>query len=163
MEVGRNMNGEKKKDAVFSALVSLEQNGRLTPSSVVDAARDPASPLHAQFEWDDGVAAERYREIQARKLIGTFHLVVIEEHRIIEAVAYVRDPDAQPREQGYVRTVTLRDDREKARDVTLTELARAAAHLSRARAIGSVLGLDPEMEALEARFAELRLRLEAVL
>lgn len=33
------------------------ENGRLDPSLVVEAARDPASPLHAYFEWDDTEAA----------------------------------------------------------------------------------------------------------
>jgi hypothetical protein len=45
--------------------------GRLTPRNVVDAARDPANPLHRRFEWDDSVAAERYRLAQARQLIQT--------------------------------------------------------------------------------------------
>lgn len=43
--------------------------GYLTPALVVEEARDPESPLHGRFEWDDGEAAEQYRQIQARRLI----------------------------------------------------------------------------------------------
>lgn len=41
----------------------------LTAEIVVEDARDPASPIHSFFEWDDTVAAEQYRLHQARGLI----------------------------------------------------------------------------------------------
>ena len=44
-------------------------DGVLTPEIVVDVARDPAHPLHSRFEWDDSVAAEKYRRDQAHVLI----------------------------------------------------------------------------------------------
>ena len=43
--------------------------GVLTPEVVVDTARDPEHPLHSRFEWDDSVAAEKYRREQAHQLI----------------------------------------------------------------------------------------------
>jgi hypothetical protein len=43
--------------------------GALTPRNVVDAARCSSHPLHSRFEWDDGVAADKYRLVQARELI----------------------------------------------------------------------------------------------
>lgn len=51
------------------AAVAEGRNGELVPSEVVDAARDASSPLHPHFEWDDGVAAEKYRLDQARDII----------------------------------------------------------------------------------------------
>lgn len=44
-------------------------DGVLTPEIVVDVARDPSHPLHSRFEWDDSVAAEKYRRDQAHQLI----------------------------------------------------------------------------------------------
>ncbi len=52
-------------------LAIYQAKGSLTPELVVDAARDPGSPLHDKFEWDDQVAGERYRLQQARTLIRT--------------------------------------------------------------------------------------------
>jgi hypothetical protein len=46
-----------------------KKKGALTPAIVVDAARNKKSPLHDQFEWDDTVAAEKYRRDQAHRLI----------------------------------------------------------------------------------------------
>ena len=41
---------------------------------IVDAARDEKSPLHAEFEWDDGVAAELHRLTQARLLVRCIYV-----------------------------------------------------------------------------------------
>jgi hypothetical protein len=46
-----------------------ERHGTLTPSIVLDEARDPDSPLHHRFEWDDGAAAEKWRLHQAGNLL----------------------------------------------------------------------------------------------
>lgn len=46
-----------------------QEKGELTPQDVVKDARNPNSPLHPFFEWDDGAAAEQHRLAQARGLI----------------------------------------------------------------------------------------------
>lgn len=47
-----------------------------TAKDIVNAGRDPNSELHKCFEWDDSVAAEKYRIEQARDIV---HHLVIEE------------------------------------------------------------------------------------
>jgi len=47
----------------------------LTPKALVDASRDENAPLHNEFEWDDNIAAEKYRESQASNIIR--HLIII--------------------------------------------------------------------------------------
>lgn len=56
-----------------------EQNSMLTPALVVEAATDPASPLHAQFEWDNEKAGDMFRLHQARQLIRRVKIRVIDE------------------------------------------------------------------------------------
>ena len=46
-----------------------EQTGELTPQVVVDYARPRNSELHNRFEWDNKVAGEQYRCVQAAELI----------------------------------------------------------------------------------------------
>ncbi len=46
-----------------------DEHGSLTPALVVDAARDPEHPLHSRFEWDDTIAAEKWRIEQASQLL----------------------------------------------------------------------------------------------
>lgn len=48
--------------------------GRLTPTAVVDAARPDDAPLHSRFEWDDTVAAEKWRREQASELIRSYRI-----------------------------------------------------------------------------------------
>lgn len=47
------------------------------PHAIVDDARDPASPFHRNFEWDDSVAAHEHRLEQARLLIRSVNIVII--------------------------------------------------------------------------------------
>lgn len=51
-----------------------DQQGKLTPALVVQTARDPEHPLHERFEWDDSVAAEKWRLEQGHQLITTCRL-----------------------------------------------------------------------------------------
>lgn len=56
--------------------IAARDGGLLRPQAVVDAARDEDSPLHGAFEWDDGIAAEKYRLDQAQRLIRSFRVTV---------------------------------------------------------------------------------------
>jgi hypothetical protein len=51
------------------------EHGSLTPQSVVDESRPDDAPLHPAFEWDDSIAGERYRHIQASDLIKTVEVI----------------------------------------------------------------------------------------
>lgn len=46
-----------------------DDTGLLTPTIVLDRARDPEHPLHRRFDWDDSEAAEKWRVHQAGQLI----------------------------------------------------------------------------------------------
>lgn len=154
------MNGEAKKRAVHERLMELEVAGRLTPDAVVADARDPESPLHDAFEWDDREAADRYRTQQARHLISS-HRIYIERREVtIHANAYVRDPRAGDREQGYVSVASLKDDKGRAREALENEAARAAAHLNRVRSLAVALGLEGEVDAIIADVVHLRAKID---
>ena len=62
------------------------RDGKLTPAAVVDSARPEESVLHEDFEWRDDVAAEKYRQGQARQMVGA-----VEQHR----TAQHHDPAGQ--------------------------------------------------------------------
>lgn len=68
------VNGIFKADAnkCYSEIISLEN---ITPSSVLERARDKESELHKCFEWDNDVAAERYRITQAGNIIRMLYIV----------------------------------------------------------------------------------------
>lgn len=63
-------------------LVRIEKlNEGLTPRMVVAEAADPESPLHPQFEWNNTVAATKYRDEQARRLIRNVVVRVMDENK----------------------------------------------------------------------------------
>ena len=66
-------NGARVKvdaDIVGAELERLQdENGVITTGDVVAASEPEAAPLHPHFEWDDAVAADRYRDDQARYLL----------------------------------------------------------------------------------------------
>lgn len=71
-----------KTDPNIAAKVTaeLEEQGKLNAKNLVDVSRPEDAPLHNEFEWDNDVAAEKYREEQARGIIR--HLqVVVEENK----------------------------------------------------------------------------------
>lgn len=53
----------------------LEETGGLTPERLVEASRPKDAPVHDEFEWDDAIAGERYRNVQAAELIR--HIVLV--------------------------------------------------------------------------------------
>ena len=61
---------------VGEQLARIEKHGTLTPKAVVDASRRSSAPLHDYFEWRDDVAAEKYREVQAKEIIRSVELVI---------------------------------------------------------------------------------------
>lgn len=84
--------------AVGEALEELRQQcgGGLRPVDVVEAARDEASPLHPLFEWDDTRAAQAHREQQARNVIGSLRVTVVQEpDRHVRMYVSVQQPKAR--------------------------------------------------------------------
>lgn len=49
----------------------------LTPEAVVNVARNENNIMHSIFEWDDSVAGEKYRKIQATQLIKNLKINII--------------------------------------------------------------------------------------
>lgn len=129
--------------------IRVRQNGRLEAADVVRESRDPAAPLHPEFEWDDDKAADAYRVEQAKYLIR--HIAVEMQTRqgddtpVRAFVSVVRDSD-----RSYTSTAHALSDVElrqqvlasawreleswRNRHAELTELAEVFATIDQARA-----------------------------
>ena len=60
----------------------LAANDSLTAKNLVDVSRPEDAPLHNAFEWDDAIAAESWRESQARHIINSIELVTEEKEPV---------------------------------------------------------------------------------
>jgi hypothetical protein len=141
------------RESVKQRLIELAAGGRLTPNAVVEDARDKDSPLHSVFEWDDAVAADRFRIEQARNLIQSFKVHVEYRETIVSVPQWVRDPEG---EQGYRETAEIRDDRAIALAALVSEASRAGAYLHRVRSLAVALNLQAEVDEIIQRFAGFR-------
>lgn len=69
---------DAQKVADEIGMIQRDESGNLKSQQIVDAARDnPNSELYKCFEWDDSIAAERYRRKQACDIMC--HLVYVEQ------------------------------------------------------------------------------------
>lgn len=59
-------------------LEKLAEQGRSTPKQIVEAAKNEKSPLHGYFEWHDDIAAQLYREDQARYMARSIQVKVVD-------------------------------------------------------------------------------------
>lgn len=77
-------------EAAGKQFEALAAEDRLTAKNVVDENRPDGAALHSEFEWDDKIAAESYREVQASKLIRSICVVESDSSQSPEPVrAYV--------------------------------------------------------------------------
>lgn len=98
-----------------------DERGQLTPAAVVDVARDAAHPLHERFEWDDSVAGEAWRRVQAQELIRSVKVIYrepteTEEGRSVRSWVSVRrengnvyEPAQAVAEDPFTRQLVMRD------------------------------------------------------
>jgi len=160
MVAAETIEGHVGKKHIEARLRKLQdKHGRITPNSVVDDARDPDSPLHGFFQWDDSKAAEAYRLDQARALIRRFPVVVTHETITIKPQAYLRDPDKATKEQGYVAFARVASSEERTRAAMQAEFDRVRSMVSRAQHIAIACGMGAEFNAfLESLANEYRIK-----
>lgn len=140
--------------------IAAANGGRLTPEAVVERARNRSSALHPLFDWDVKRAAQKHWLDCARELIRSVRINVTTETTVVRSVAYVRDPRVPADEQGYRSVVSIRSDRDLAREVLLDEFGRAAAALKRAHEVAAALNLDSEVREIRERVVGLQASLQ---
>lgn len=97
------------KDHYYSAdaqlvgeeLEIIERNDTITPENVLEyAEKHKDSELYKIFEWDDKEASKKWRLQQARTIICSIHLEIIEEPKKVQRV-YVNVKDKETEERTF--------------------------------------------------------------
>ena len=55
-----------------------EKEGKIDPKRLVELAKDRENIMHEMFLWDDSLAAQKFREHEARKILGNLKVTIIE-------------------------------------------------------------------------------------
>lgn len=110
-----------------------EKHGELTPQVVVDEARPKGAPLHDRFEWNDKVAGEKYRLVQAQQIIRSVRIEFTNastgERRFVRGF-HSNHEVGDPERRGYRPTEEIVED-DLALKLLLRELEREIADLKR--------------------------------
>lgn len=115
-----------------------KKHGELTPQIVVDEARPKDAPLHDRFEWDNKIAGEKYRIVQAQQLIRSVQIEFVSsatgERHFVRGFHSLREAGQET--TGYAPTEELVQDQVATRlllrqcEREISDLKRKYGHLS---------------------------------
>ena len=71
---GSRFSGKQLLAAVDSEITELAPREEVTPELVLQKAKKKSSAMHDLFEWDDEVAAEKFRRTQALELLRSIKI-----------------------------------------------------------------------------------------
>lgn len=91
-------------NVVGKELKALADEGNLSPKTVLGIARDEDNPLHKLFEWDDSVAAEKYRLSQARQIIQ--QIVIVNDNPEAPETKEIRAFVTESTNNGHYQLIT---------------------------------------------------------
>lgn len=130
MEVIWKFESLYKADA-NEAYKEINKLEKITPQNVVDMARDEKSVIHEDFEWNDEIAGEKYRVIQAQEMIRSFIVVPKKkEHQPMRALQITTEKSVYKPLEFFVKNIDeyqnllnrakkeLRSIKERYKDVT---------------------------------------------
>lgn len=127
----------------------------LKPQRIVEVAKREAHPLHEFFEWNNSLAAEKYRVHQARMLLSNILIQVETDDGQIEyrafnnvRVEYVNGDGETEKKRGYVSVKTVLSTQDMMDQVlrdARRELRYWAKEIGKYEKLGRVAGMLKEL------------------
>ncbi len=113
-------------------------SGYVPVEDVVEEARDPASPLHDFFTWDDTECAQKYRLLEAGHLVRRLKITLIRvggeakklEVKLVRAFQNRESQRFKPN-GGYEQVTDIMCDEEKRKDMLSQALRELGAYRKR--------------------------------
>ncbi len=142
-----------KQEDINSVIQNLadDNDGKVTPEMVFDHAKDPDSPIHDEYEWDQEKAAYRDWMNTGRRLIRSVKFKVVRKTTTIECPVFTRDPDVPAKQQGYVDLQSAKSSEDTMREILVNEFIRARQLFDRAGAVAAYFELEDTLEDLKKR------------
>lgn len=120
-------------------------NEGLTPDTLLEASRDAAAPLHGCFTWDDAVAGEAYRRIEARQIINAL-IIEPDAERKEPVRAFFRVQDVQT----FEPTGVILREQDKRAALLATALRELAAFRRKYQQLDELADIFAAIDAKEA-------------
>jgi hypothetical protein len=131
-------------EAVGSTIEALkdEHPEGITPEMVVEAAKDPESPIHAQFTWDESEAARKQWRTEARYLMSSYEVTVISQtssFTICPASVRVITPQGDSVFESPIKAMSIPERRDQVLRETGAQLRGIADRLARLQGLSPVI------------------------
>lgn len=135
--------------AVGEACEKIEREyGTCTPQRLLDYSLDPLSPLHNEFDWDDSIAAEKWRLEQARLLIAHVRIIYADdesERKEYKERGFVSSPG---RQHAYVSMNTALSNEVYKKHLLEQAKRECMCFIAKYRRLQELAGVITEMEKI---------------
>lgn len=137
--------------------IANKHKGKLKAGMVVEEARNNKAPLHDYFEWDDLIAAEKWRIEQARYLIRHIKVIVRYkgEERAVRQFISLHIREGSPHDRIYIKSDIVAKDkalREQAIKEALDEFIAIQMKYKEIQELDKIfLAIDETQKELELR------------
>lgn len=128
-------------ETAYNVIQDLKKKGNAGPKELVDASRPENAPLHPLFEWDDSIAAERFRQSQADCIINHVFLIP-EEHEpeLLPVRAFVQTEARSGVFEHTLDVLKIPEKREKLLDIARREMKSFVEKYQTLSELGNVIG-----------------------
>jgi len=146
----------KYKDKVSHELelIRRKHKGILNPKDVVEFARNSDTALHQEFEWNDKIAGDAYRILQAREVIRTRVTVLTPDTKPVRA--YVSLPNDRKSNGGYRRINDVLEKPAWREQLLKNAMADMRAFQTKYAVLKELANVFSAMQEVEARREEQR-------
>jgi hypothetical protein len=140
-----------KTAALYANHIKETFGEAVTPELILDDARDEDSPYHGEFTWDDIKAAHAHRMQEARKLLGSIHVVVKTKKGNVQTRAFVNvavavdsdfEGDDPKMQRVYLNINTVKKDADLMSQVIREEIVRLEGVKRRLSAYADLAGIS---------------------
>lgn len=125
----------------------LETLDRKTPEAILELARNENTELHGCFEWDDSVAAEKYRLTQAREIVRLLVVAKDDEIQDAETPKYIRAYHRTRSAGGYENIHKILDSRDKKLELVDNAYRDLIAFSNKYTTLSDVTGFKAAMDS----------------
>lgn len=117
-----------------------------TPQEILEKGRDPETELHKCFEWDDTVAAEKYRIQQARQIVCC--LVIRESEEPKSDKPEIRMFYKTSNDEGYKPTSIIMQNKDEYKKLLERAFAELTAFKNKYHSLSELDGVFEQIDLL---------------
>jgi hypothetical protein len=141
---------------VINEIESVKKECGLTPENLLEKAKHKKNPLHDLFEWNDSLAAHRYRLQQARVLINEIKVIIEDKEYYLYENVKVEIGDSDDTDREYKNCFEIKDDDDLRQQMIAKAIKELAYWKEKHKFYSDELkGLFREIEKVERKYTKI--------